>query len=131
MERKVVVYNNYQNSIKKKKNILVILIQIQIFSLKKITNTNIRGTYITKFQFTSSHRGRERRERNPNCKLISEREEDVVDVAGGDAFGSRGGRAYGATHSEGPPERAQFQQGPPLSEPSRSQHDRLHYLHHR
>ena len=59
------------------------------------------------------------------------REEDVVDVAGGDSVGSRGGGAFGEADSEGPSERAHFQQGPPLSEPPRSQHDRYHYLHHR
>ena len=72
---------------------------------------------------TQSFRKRERKR--------EEEEEDVVDVAGGDSVGSRGGGAFGETDSEGPSERAHFQQGPPLSEPPRSQHDRYHYLHHR
>ena len=73
---------------------------------------------------TQSFREREK-------KREEEEEEDVVDVAGGDSVSSRGGGAFGEADSEGPSERAHFQQGPPLSEPPRSQHDRHHYLHHR
>jgi hypothetical protein len=63
--------------------------------------------------------------------LIERGEEDVVDVAGGDALGARGCGEAGEADSEGLAERAAKQQGPPLPEPPRPPNDRHHHIHYR
>lgn len=50
-------------------------------------------------------------------------EKDVVDSSGGDSRRSRGGGVVREAYREGPPERANHQQGPPISEPPRPPHD--------